>query len=273
MLRVRIVTALVLFAGFVAAFYFLTPAQFAWLLLAVVALAAFEWGRLCLRNHTLGAIVYAGIVVFIALWARSKVSWAQPIVFLGAAFWCASPMILRLWSRRDSVPRTALLVGLVVLLPAFFSLAALRSMAGASGGFLWVLLIVVWAADSGAYFTGRAIGRRKLAPRISPGKTWEGAAGGLVSAALLGYLATRLVPQAENLPGLAWVAVCAAVAAFSVLGDLTESLFKRMAGVKDSGALLPGHGGALDRVDGILAAAPVFTALLWLLHASPVTTG
>jgi phosphatidate cytidylyltransferase len=118
---------------------------------------------------------------------------------------------------------------------------------------LWLVLLVV-AADVGAYFAGRALGRRKLAPRISPGKTWEGVGGGLVLVALVavcGALHFRL-------PALAAVAFGCAVGIFSVIGDLTESMFKRAAGLKDSGAWLPGHGGLLDRLDSVTAAAPLY---------------
>jgi phosphatidate cytidylyltransferase len=119
-------------------------------------------------------------------------------------------------------------------------------------GLRWVLaaLFLVWTADTGAYFAGRWLGRRKLAPLVSPGKTWEGAAGGLL---LVGLLAAWAAPLL-TMPRLPFAALCLVVGCFSIVGDLIESLFKRHAGLKDSGRLLPGHGGMLDRIDSLLAA-------------------
>jgi phosphatidate cytidylyltransferase len=126
------------------------------------------------------------------------------------------------------------------------------------------LLVLVWAADVGAYVVGRWIGKTKLAPRVSPGKTWEGVLGGLITAMLFATLALPLI----RLPALPFLALCCAVVMISVIGDLTESLFKRFAGVKDSGTLFPGHGGVLDRIDSVTAAAPFFVlGLGWLGYA------
>ena len=130
-------------------------------------------------------------------------------------------------------------------------------------GAQWVLFILTltFAADTGAYFAGRAYGRVKLAPQVSPGKTWEGVVGGMVLATAVGYAGSRWF----DLAPARFVPLCLAAAAFSVVGDLTESMFKRAAGLKDSGRLFPGHGGVLDRVDGVLAATPVMClGLLWL---------
>src|SRR5690606_17335644 len=118
---------------------------------------------------------------------------------------------------------------------------------------LFLLLLVV-AADVGAYFAGRRFGRNKLAPRVSPGKTWEGVIGGLLGAALIALAGGAWF----GVPLVPFVALCVVAVLASIVGDLTESLFKRHAGVKDSGTLLPGHGGVLDRVDSVTAAAPVF---------------
>ena len=119
---------------------------------------------------------------------------------------------------------------------------------------LYVALLIVWAADSGAFFVGRTVGRVKLAPKISPGKTWEGAVGGLVAVVLL----TLLWSAWSHADWQVFVPFCLAVACLSIVGDLTVSMFKRDAGLKDSGALFPGHGGVLDRIDSIAAAAPLF---------------
>ena len=144
------------------------------------------------------------------------------------------------------------LTGWLVLTPAGAALAAVHARPGGAA-LAMTLLAVVWAADSGAWFCGRRFGRTRLAPRVSPGKTWEGAAGGLAAGTAVGAAAWWLVLPA---PGLLLASVLAAGA--SVVGDLYESVCKRRAGVKDSGRLLPGHGGLLDRIDGLTAAAPVY---------------
>ncbi len=180
------------------------------------------------------------------------------IILLSAAcvWWVIAFFWLTLapaWNR----PALTLVCGLAVLAPAFVALARLQISAG---GFARGPLIVLWlvlmvcAADIGAYFAGRAFGQRKLAPRVSPGKTWEGAVGGLAMVALVAGGRRRVFrPAAAHRRGIRM-----RVGIFSVIGDLTESMFKRAAALKDSGTLLPGHGGLLDRIDSVTAAAPLY---------------
>jgi len=132
-------------------------------------------------------------------------------------------------------------------------------------GAWWLLfvLLLVWGADSGAYMFGKMFGKHKLAPKVSPGKTWEGFLGGLVTSALIAVLFATLAPLTVSTGTLVICAIIATLA--SVLGDLTESMFKREAGIKDSGNLIPGHGGILDRIDSLTAAVPVFACLLLLV--------
>jgi phosphatidate cytidylyltransferase len=150
-----------------------------------------------------------------------------------------------------------LLCGAAVLVPPFVALGRLalttRGLASGPIAVLWLVLLVV-AADVGAYFAGRSLGKRKLAPRVSPGKTWEGVGGGLALVALVAACGALYF----GLPPLAAIAFACAVGIFSVIGDLTESMFKRAAGLKDSGNWLPGHGGLLDRLDSVTAAAPLY---------------
>jgi phosphatidate cytidylyltransferase len=146
---------------------------------------------------------------------------------------------------------TASIAGFFVLVPAWLALARLHA---SDPQLLLYLLLLVVAADIGAYFAGRRFGKNKLAPRVSPGKTWEGVLGGLAASALMALIGVRWF----EVSAASFIGLCALVVAASIVGDLTESLFKRHAGLKDSGSLLPGHGGLLDRVDSITAAAPVF---------------
>jgi phosphatidate cytidylyltransferase len=169
---------------------------------------------------------------------------------------------LELWRGPIAASRLAFAVqGLLVLVPAWFSFVVLRCYDPGGRWFVLALLLVVWAADASAYFAGRAFGRHRLAPGISPGKSWEGFVAGLAGAALAGAVAGIWSPV-----GPAVLAPLAAVAALvSVVGDLVESRLKRAAGAKDSGRLIPGHGGLLDRIDSLTAAAPMFALGLGLL--------
>ena len=263
--RTRILTAIVLL-GLVL--LLLWRGTLAWLLgvFAAVALrAAWEWAGLCsgltgarrwLLLATLGASL-AGSYLLPAPWTA--------VVLAAALAWWA--LGLRLVLRYPALPdwldrplaQAAII--LLALAPAWLALARL---ADGQRPLLLLALALVWAADSGAYLVGRRFGRRKLCPQVSPGKTVEGLLGGLLGAALVGLIAGL----AMGLGGLrlaALVGLVSACAAVSVVGDLAESLFKRRAGVKDSSHLLPGHGGVLDRIDALIAAAPLFALTAPLL--------
>ncbi len=226
---------------------------------AICSLGAWEWsGFGALHAPSVRAAYTLALVLLLYLgWLASAVpAWFLGMMGLACLWWVAAFLWLTLAPARQR-PALTLACGALVLVPAFVALARLRqsALAGLSGAqlVLWLLLLVV-AADIGAFFAGRSFGRHKLAPQVSPGKTWEGALGGLAAvAAVAAFGALRL-----RLPILDGVLFGCAVGVFSIVGDLTESLFKRAAGLKDSGALLPGHGGVLDRIDSVTAAAPLF---------------
>ncbi len=269
MLRTRIVTAAILLIVFTAVVFMLDSRQFSWVVFTVVAVAAWEWGRLSYPADRILQMCYAIVFCIVLLFLfRTLRDFFSTVIISGVAVWCISPLLLRLWARRSSVSRVAPLVGLMILLPACLAIVELRIMGPENGEvfFLWSLLLLVWSADIGAYFVGKAVGRHKLAPAISPGKTWEGFGGGLLAAVIMAFVLRALYPLESELPLVPWVFVCLVTALFSVFGDLMESVFKRMAGVKDSGAVLPGHGGILDRIDGVMAAAPVFVVLVSCLQ-------
>jgi len=204
----------------------------------------------------LGALLLLGL--FLLLGWRWTENPAHLIFLLALActWWVIALAWLILAPTRHR-PTVVLLCGLPVLMPAFLALARTQISAPAhrSGPLLvlWLVLMVC-AADIGAYFAGRRFGRRKLAPRVSPGKTWEGALGGLLMVALVAWGGAAYF----DLPPLGAIAFGCGVGIFSIIGDLTESMFKRAAALKDSGGLLPGHGGLLDRIDSVTAAAPLY---------------
>jgi len=256
-LAARVATAAALLAAFLAALFLLPRGAFALLAALLVVAGSLEWARLCrLDGGAAWAYAAAATAAFAGLFVEHD-RLAGGAFLVAALFWAlAAP--LWLWRAVRETQRPALAAaGLVVVVPAALALATL----GPSE--VLAVLVLVWIADTAAYFVGRAIGRRKLAPSISPGKTWEGAAGGiggaLVYAIVLGILGGR--------PWWAYLGIAAVLAVLSIVGDLFESAAKRQAGVKDSGTLLPGHGGVLDRIDSATATLPVAALLLSL--ASP----
>ncbi|PWV79870.1 phosphatidate cytidylyltransferase [Halomonas sp. A11-A] len=262
MLRQRIITAAWLAPLMLAGLFGLSGGLFALFTAAIVLLAGWEWTNLAgIRrlDNRLMLVAVLGMAMLM-LWLSGGALMAWPL-WLGVAGWLANlywvvhyPARAGQW--QSSTRRLAM--GLWVLLPAWVGLNVLRDI-----GAVWLLfvLLLVWCADIGAYFAGRAFGRRKLAPRVSPGKSWEGVAGGLVATAVLALIFASW--QGLGLGGgLALLLATLVVTLVSVLGDLLESMLKRFRGIKDSSQLLPGHGGVLDRIDSLTAALPLFALLM-----------
>jgi phosphatidate cytidylyltransferase len=253
MLRQRVITALVL-APFVLLVILWVPHTITAAVLALlVAAGAWEWSAFPGFTHRSARLAYVAFIAacLAGAWYVGVDSVESNLLLYAALAWW---MVALLWIALapGNVNRaTAAIAGLFALVPVWLALVRLH--AHAPQLMLFLLLLVV-AADVGAYFAGRALGKHKLAPRVSPGKTWEGVGGGLVAAALLAGLGVWWF----NMNTVPFMALCIVVAIASVVGDLTESMFKRHAGLKDSGSLLPGHGGVLDRVDSVTAAAPIF---------------
>ena len=269
MTRIRTIAALVMAPVAIAAILLLPTGWMMVLAAVVLLLGLWEWLELAGVEDSLArfALLVAHLAVMVGLvWASRSGSGFSLVLFLlastvGVAWWLLS----LLWLRNSDFARgplgysrmVKLAAGALAMIPAWAAVGFIH--AGEPHGDRWLLvaLFVVWGADTGAYFVGRKLGRRKLAPRVSPNKTVEGLLGGLavgVGVGLLVALSTGI--PVSRLPGLALV--CLVAALFSVIGDLFESLLKRHAGVKDSGTLIPGHGGVLDRLDGVLAALPAF---------------
>lgn len=260
MLKTRIVTALVMAVVFVICVIALPTSMVALLLALVVLLAAWEWTGLCKFAPAFNWVFYLAISILLALsyfYSQLVASW---ILWLSFLWWTGVFVaILKYKQQLDNSPQAVaaskFLIGLIVLVPAWWALVSLHQKDSYAGWFLYLFLLV-WFADTGAYFAGKFFGKHKLAPLISPGKTIEGLAGGLAAVLLLSCAWLFIYPVESK--QLTFVVLSLVTALFSVVGDLFESLLKRQAKVKDSSALLPGHGGILDRVDSVLAAAPIF---------------
>ncbi len=268
-LQQRLLTAAVLAPLFLGAILWLPTLYVMVLFALVVAQGGWEWSALIgMRAGSQRALYVAALLIVLLMVARllQTPGLLQGLLVLATAWWVAALN----WIRRSEaaggmadataqgVSWPLALAGFLVLVPVWAALVVLHGNGSAGVWLLLTLMGIVWGADSGAYFAGRRWGRRKLAPHISPGKTWEGVSGGVATAVLIALLAAWLMDFAwASMPGFALLAVVTAL--FSIVGDLLESLLKRRRGVKDSGALLPGHGGILDRIDSLTAAAPVYT--------------
>jgi phosphatidate cytidylyltransferase len=275
MLAQRIATALVLVALLLLTLWASSPWPFVGLTLLLISAAAWEWARLnglASKAAVLSGLLLAVVGLGLALSARAAGE-SHTLWLLAAGAWVIGGIFVlragpRAWAQWPQGVRVA--VGAVLLVVAWWALARAR-ITGVN--YLLSVLCIVWAADIAAYFGGRAFGRHKLAPSISPGKSWEGVVSGMVGVLALAafwlMLDTRMAADSASLFtllrqrfGLALMALAVlALAAMSVVGDLFESLIKRAVGAKDSSALLPGHGGVLDRVDALLPVLPCALAL------------
>lgn len=256
MLRQRVITALVL-APFVLLVILWVPHPVTAAVLALlVAAGAWEWSAFPGFTHPsarLGYVIFIAACV-VAIWYAGVDSRESNLLLYAALAWWVLALLWISLAPANVNRATAAIAGLFALVPVWVALVRLHGESTRGPQLMLFLLLLVVAADIGAYFAGRAFGKHKLAPRVSPGKTWEGVGGGLVAAALMAAVGVWWFSM-DTVP---FMALCIVVAIASVVGDLTESLFKRHAGLKDSGNLLPGHGGVLDRVDSVTAAAPVF---------------
>lgn len=266
MLLQRILTAIPLAIGIIWIILFQPSQVFFWLTMVITVLAAFEWARLAGLNPA-GQVAYVVLLAAIPWVINNHASqFAQLYVYVGVVWWLFISLYLfnkhpKQASKQVSPPK--LLAGVLVIPAAVFAMNSIHSL---DNGPEWLLygLILIWVADTGAYFSGKRFGRHKLAPAISPGKTREGLYGAI--AAVFIYTIGAAYYFNLDITSTAYLLLLALVLTLiSVVGDLYESVLKREHGVKDSGALLPGHGGILDRIDSVLAAMPVYMLGLELL--------
>lgn len=261
-LRVRVLSALAMAAVLLLVLFALPPWGTVALMTIVVLAGAWEWGALWsggARSGRIAAVVIVALALPFIWQLAATQSGLRLLLWISALWWTAA--LLWLLLAPQQVPRVSVAVaGLLSLLPTWAAVVHLRTDPPNGAAWLLFALMIVFAADIGAYFAGRAFGRVKLAPRVSPGKTWEGVGGGLLLSIVVALIGGKVMGIDARMSGML---AAVAAAAYSIVGDLTESMFKRHAGLKDSGSLLPGHGGVLDRVDSICAGVPVLL-LCWL---------
>jgi len=261
MLLPRVLSAIVMAVVFVYAVVVLDDVGFMFFTGAVLVVAAWEWARLSGIKVQQTRIAFAGMVATLSYGVaifdlQRTILWITPILWCFALYWVVAYPSQKAWKGRF----LRLVFGLSILLTTWCALAVLKQ-GSQFVTYLILLMGLIWGADTGAYFAGRLFGKRKLARHVSPGKSWEGVVGGFVltQAGLIAFALTQELALSSalilSLVGLVTVAV-------SVLGDLTESLFKRHEGLKDSSHLIPGHGGVMDRIDSVTSAAPVFVLLM-----------
>ncbi len=273
MLKQRLLTAAVLLALIITAIFSFSTLWFAVLLSVFLAAGAWEWAHLMQPKSSAATSMLPGalLAVLIPLWFFQHETGVLPVILgLSAVGWCA---VLSSLPQSDTLRPlhtyghvTRFLMGVFLLVPSWLALIHLHITPQYGPWHVLFLFGLVGIADSAAYFTGRAWGKNKLAPQISPGKTWEGAYGAFAATVVYAAVCGTLF-ELRGMLLIAFVTLCLVTVMFSIVGDLFESLIKRQAGAKDSGTLLPGHGGVLDRIDSLTAAAPVFTLGLWLLES------
>ncbi len=265
MLKQRIITALILLPIALCGFFLLEGTGFALFIGLVVTLGAWEWARLAGFTAQSARVGYAAIVALMLFFMHLLPGLAPWVLGAAVLWWAVATYLVLTYpgsAAHWSSAACKLVIGLLILLPAWQGLVQIKQ-APLGNWLIMAVMVLVWGADIGAYFSGRKFGKRKLAPHVSPGKSWEGVYGGLalslVLTAIVGVV--RDWSLGQILIGLLGAAI---IVFISVVGDLTESMFKRQSGVKDSSNLLPGHGGVLDRIDSLTAAIPIFAVLLWM---------
>ena len=260
MLKSRVITALIIAPSAIAAIFMLPLAWFALVFGVVGGLGAYEFGGLVGLQRTAHRVAFVAVYTLLALlswWFKELMSLG---LWLGALIWVLAVLSVITYPGNARIVEHRWLMGVAGLVICWAAWSALVVIRSAPDGSLWVLwlFLLVWGADVGAYFVGKRFGRTKLAPLVSPGKTWEGIWGGLIIASI----ACAMVLLFMGRFNFGWVLIMLVLIAVSVFGDLFESVVKRVRGVKDSGNLLPGHGGVLDRIDSVIAVLPFFALIL-----------
>ena len=275
MLKQRVITASILASLFVWGVIALPTTYVSLLFAVMVTVGAVEWVRLMGEPTPLGKYKFVALIwvlMVVSAWLSQHATLFYLLLTASVLWWGYALRLLQRFSAHvlsgeraggtTQFPLAALpAIGVVLLVPTWIAMVVLHSI---SPYWLLLLLFLIWGADTGAYFAGRAFGKHKLAPQVSPGKSWEGVAGAMAMTVVVALVGGILL-DVSGVALFGLVILALVTVAFSIVGDLIESLMKRRAGVKDSGTLLPGHGGVLDRIDSLTAAAPLFALGISLL--------
>lgn len=275
MLKQRLLTALALIPLVVFGVLKLSAFALGLVLALFVLLGSWEWARLIGLGSTMARLSYVAFIAMLLYLSQFLLATSENFIFVAlvvAGLWwlIGTAWVFRYRGETGLTPidtQLGLFIGVVVLIPTWLAMTHIHSFSENGPAMLLFVMVLIWAADSGAYFAGRKFGKHKLAPQVSPGKTIEGVVGGLVAAALFSLIGATSF-DLPVLGGVSFVVLSVVVVLLSVIGDLFESLFKRRVGVKDSGQLLPGHGGVLDRIDSLTAAAPIFALALTVFEVA-----
>jgi phosphatidate cytidylyltransferase len=270
MLKLRVITAVILAPLIIWSVLAFSHRALAIEFALILSVAAWEWARLAGLKNNIACIAFAGVMLILmtlmTLLLHESMHWLPWVLYSNLLWWVIGfVLVVTFRMPPEHLPVRFngfdivlnLLAGIFIIGGAFVALTGLHHISENGAYYILILLLLIWIADIAAYFTGKQFGKHKLAPHVSPGKTWEGVAGAamavLVAALIIGTFLRFPSPKLVMFALLVVITI-----ALSILGDLTESLFKRRAGMKDSSQLLPGHGGILDRIDSLMAAAPVF---------------
>lgn len=283
MFKQRVITALIMAPLALAAVFFLPLQYFAIFIAAAFLIGAWEWSLFCGYSRKSSQAGFIGLIALsmaliygllpdTAYWPVQQDQLSSTVLAIGVIWWLIAVLLVLSYPRSSQSWAKGhwrrALMGWLTLVPAWTALLLIRSVdfyqSSYTGAWLIFLLLgIVWAADIGGYFIGKPFGKRKLLPAVSPGKTLEGMLGGLLFVMLLVTAVSYYLGFPEET--FTWYMAALVLTILSVFGDLSESMFKRVAGLKDSGTIIPGHGGILDRIDSLTATAPLYAVLVALL--------
>lgn len=271
MLKQRVLTAIILASVIICAVVFLPTKIFALLLAAIICVGAWEWTTCARFDAVAHKIAYVS-VIFSCLMACLLLldkPWIVLIIAGGLVWWLLATYLVIYYQTNMTINLASsslkAIIGGIILIPSWLSLILIHKTKTTGISLILFLFFLIWFADSAAYFSGKKFGNKKLASNVSPGKSWEGVYGALLMSFLFGTT-YAFYTDMQLIAAMLFIVLTLFTVSFSILGDLVESMFKRIAGIKDSSQLLPGHGGVLDRIDSLTSAAPVFFAGLWVIE-------
>lgn len=271
MLKQRVITAAILIPFVIWSILYASAEGFTYGLAVILFMASLEWNKFVGLKNILTGLLFSITVTagFLFLEYLANLEFIKYVIYLSLVWWLLSlPLLFSFPFKtthllQQQFPK--IVVGFLMLLSTFLALNLLRNSPQYGSNFVIYLLVIIWVADSGAYFAGRAFGKHKLIPNVSPGKSWEGVVGAIIATVITSIIAIDLLSIPSSV-SLLFVFITFITVIYSVIGDLSESMFKRMANLKDSGNILPGHGGILDRIDSLTSALPIFITGLWLME-------